>query len=138
MALHEISIEPDISAIPPFLEWIEDRCREERLADDIVFKMALVLEEAVTNVINHAFADQPPPHAIRVRLEIAVERIVAEIIDNGRPFDPLSRPDPDLARPLADREPGGLGILLMRRMTDRIDYRRTGGDNHLRLEKIRS
>ena len=138
MALHEISIEPDISAIPPFLEWIEDRCREERLADDIVFKMALVLEEAVTNVINHAFAEQPPPHAIRVRLEIAIERIVAEIIDNGRPFDPLSRPDPDLSRPLAEREPGGLGILLMRRMTDRIDYRRNGGDNHLRLEKIRS
>ena len=138
MASHEISIEPDISAIPPFLEWIEDRCREDGLGDDLVFKMALVLEEAVTNVINYAFSDLPPPHVIRVRLDVGIERIAAEITDNGRPFDPLASPDPDLSRPLAERNPGGLGILLMRRMTDRIEYRRSEGGNRLRLEKTRS
>jgi serine/threonine-protein kinase RsbW len=137
MALHEISVEPDISALPPLIEWVEGRCREHGLADDITFKMALILEEAVTNVINHAFADLPPPHMIRVRLDIAIERIIAEVVDNGRPFDPLARPDPDLARPIDERQPGGLGILLMRRMTDRIEYRRSNGDNRLLLEKAR-
>jgi serine/threonine-protein kinase RsbW len=137
MASHEISVEPDISALPPLLEWIEDRCRADGLADEITFKMALVLEEAVTNVINYAFSDLPPPHVIRVRLDIAIERIVAEIVDNGRPFDPVARSEPDLSRPLEQRVPGGLGILLMRRMTDRIEYRRSDGDNRLRLEKSR-
>jgi len=98
MASHEISVEPDISAVAPLVEWIEGRCRENGLADDITFKMALILEEAVTNVINHAFADLPPPHMIRVRLDIAIERIVAEVVDNGHPFDPLARPDPELSR----------------------------------------
>ena len=137
MAAHEISVEPDISAVAPFLEWIEGRCRADGLADDITFKMTLVLEEAVTNVINHGFADLPPPHLIRVRLDIALERIVAEVVDNGRPFDPLARAGPDLSRPLDERLPGGLGILLMRRMTDRMEYRRGNGDNRLRLEKTR-
>lgn len=137
MASHEISVEPDISAVAPLIEWIEGRCRENGLADDTTFKMALILEEAVTNVINHAFADLPPPHMIRVRLDIAIERIVAEVVDNGRPFDPLAGPDPDLSRPIQEREPGGLGILLMRRMTDRIEYRRSNGDNCLLLEKAR-
>ena len=138
MAAHEISVEPDISALPPLLEWIEGRCREDGLADDVTFKMTLVLEEAVTNVINHGFADLPPPHLIRVRLDIALERIVAEVVDNGRPFDPLARADPDLSRPLEERVPGGLGILLMQRMTDRIEYRRSNGDNRLWLEKTRA
>ena len=137
MASHEISVEPDISALPPLLNWIENRCRQEGLADDLTFKMALVLEEAVTNVINYAFSDRPPPHVIRVKLDIAIERIVAEIVDNGRPFDPLARPEPDLSRPIEEREPGGLGIHLMRRMTDRIEYQRKDGDNWLRLEKDR-
>jgi len=137
MASHEISVEPDISAVAPLVEWIEGRCRENGLADDITFKMALILEEAVTNVINHAFADLPPPHMIRVRLDIAIERIVAEGVDNGHPFDPLARPDPELSRSIEERQPGGLGILLMRRMTDRIEYRRSNGDNRLVLEKAR-
>lgn len=137
MASHEISVEPDISALPPLLNWIENRCRQEGLADDLTFKMALVLEEAVTNVINYAFSDRPPPHVIRVKLDIAIERIVAEIVDNGRPFDPLARPEPDLSRPIEEREPGGLGIHLLRRMTDRIEYQRKDGDNRLRLEKDR-
>jgi anti-sigma regulatory factor (Ser/Thr protein kinase) len=137
MASHEISVEPDISAIPPLLEWVEGRCRENGLADDTTFKMALILEEAVTNVINYAFADLPPPHMIRVKLDIAIERIVAEVVDNGRAFDPLARPEPDLSRPIEERDPGGLGILLMRRMTDRIEYRRSNGDNRLLLEKAR-
>jgi anti-sigma regulatory factor (Ser/Thr protein kinase) len=137
MASHEISVEPDISAVAPLVEWIEGRCRENGLADDITFKMALILEEAVTNVINHAFADLPPPHMIRVRLDIAIERIIAEVVDNGHPFDPLARPDPELSRSIEERQPGGLGILLMRRMTDRIEYRRSNGDNRLVLEKAR-
>lgn len=137
MASHEISVEPDISAVPPLLDWVENRCRADGLGDEFTFKMALILEEAVTNVINYAFADRPPPHMIRVRLDIALERIVAEVVDNGRPFDPLSRAEPDLSRPAEERQPGGLGILLMRRMTDRIEYRRSNGDNRLRLEKTR-
>src|SRR5438105_10371160 len=100
MASHEISVDPDISAVAPLVEWVEGRCRADGLADDVTFKMALILEEAVTNVINHAFGDQPPPHMIRVRLDIALERIVAEVVDNGRPFDPLARPEPDLLRPI--------------------------------------
>ena len=138
MVSHEISVEPDISALPPLIEWVETRCREHGLADELTFRMALVLEEAVTNVINYAFSDRPPPHVIRLKLDIAIERIVAEIIDNGRPFDPLARPEPDLSRPIEEREPGGLGIHLMRRMTDRIEYHRHGGDNCLRLEKDRA
>jgi anti-sigma regulatory factor (Ser/Thr protein kinase) len=100
-------------------------------------KLALVLEEAAMNVLSHAFADRPPPHAIRIRLDVGLAEIVAEIVDNGRPFDPSAAPPPDFSIPLAARDPGGLGIHLIRTMMDKVEYRRAGAENILRLAKAR-
>jgi anti-sigma regulatory factor (Ser/Thr protein kinase) len=100
-------------------------------------KLALVLEEAVANVINHGLPGSPPPHHLAVRLEIDADTVAAEVIDNGRPFDPTTVPDPDLASSLEERQLGGLGIHLMRELMDGLDYRRLGDRNTLRLHKTR-
>src|SRR5580704_8964929 len=99
MALHDTAVAPDLSAIPPLIEWVERCCGDDRL-------------------------------------DIAADRCVAEIVDNGHPFDPSAAPPPDLAIPLHQRDPGGLGIHLMRQMTDRVEYRRTEGHNRLRIETV--
>ena len=90
------------------------------------------------NVIDHAFTGRAAPHLITVRLDIAAETFAAEVTDNGHPFDPTAAPDPDLSLPLEQRDPGGLGIHLMRQMMDRLHYQRRDGRNILRLEKARS
>jgi anti-sigma regulatory factor (Ser/Thr protein kinase) len=136
MPRHQIALSPDIAEISRLTEWVEARCGEAGL-DDLAFKLTLALEEAVANVVHHAFAGLPPPHAIEVSLETSAAGIVAEIVDNGRPFDPSAAAQPDLSLPLEQRDPGGLGILLIQRMMDRVDYRRADGRNHLRLEKRR-
>ena len=137
MACDELRLEPHLSEIPRLLDWAEARCRADGVADDLRLKMTLAIEEAVANVINHGLAGSPPPHRIAVRLDITAERIAAEILDNGRPFDPTGAPDPDLSLPLEQREPGGLGIHLIRQLMDRFDYRRCGDRNILRLQKLR-
>jgi anti-sigma regulatory factor (Ser/Thr protein kinase) len=91
----------------------------------------------VANVIAHAFAGRPAPHRLDLRLAIAPASVVVEIVDNGRPFDPTAAPAPDLSTPLECREPGGLGIHLMRALMDRLDYRRDDDANVLRLEMTR-
>ena len=135
MASHHLGVEPQVSEIPRLIDWVEACCGGEGLADQVSFRVALALEEAVTNIICHAFAGMPPPHVITVRLDITARLLTAEITDNGRPFDPTAAPVPDLSLPLEERPAGGLGIHLMRSMMDRIDYRRSGGKNLLRLEK---
>lgn len=138
MAWYEIALPPDIAAIGRLTDWIARSCAAEGLAAEVTFKLTLALEEAVINVVNYAFAELPPPHVIRVRLEIGAEALAAEVIDNGRAFDPSTVPEPDLAAPLELRDPGGLGIHLMRHMVDRVDYRRADGINRLRLETARA
>jgi serine/threonine-protein kinase RsbW len=137
MARHSLSLAPDIALIPRLLDWIEACCAAENVAGDLVFKLALALEEAVANVIDHAFDGIAPPHRIRVRLDLDAERVAAEIVDNGHPFDPSAEPHSDVTLPLDEREIGGLGIHLMRHMMDRVSYHRHRGYNHLRLEKAR-
>jgi anti-sigma regulatory factor (Ser/Thr protein kinase) len=135
MASHELCVEPVVSEIPRLIDWVEACCGADGLPDHLSFKTALALEEAVTNIMKHAFDGVPPPHLITVRLDIAAALLVAEVIDNGRPFDPTTVPAPDLSLPLEQRPTGGLGIHLMRSIMDRIAYRRGNGNNLLRMEK---
>jgi anti-sigma regulatory factor (Ser/Thr protein kinase) len=137
MALHELCIEPRTAEISRLIDWVEEGCHSDGVASEVVFKIKLALEEAVMNVISHAFTSWPLPHQITVRLDITAASVVAEIIDNGRPFDPTAAPGPNLSLPLDQRNPGGLGIHLMRSMTDRIRYQRSESNNILRMEKSR-
>jgi len=137
MQSDELRLEPLISEIPRLIEWVEARCALAGVAGEIAMKLALVLEEAVANVIHHGLPGSPPPHRISVRLDIGADSVAAEVIDNGRPFDPTGAPPPDLSLPLEQRPPGGLGVHLMRELMDGLDYRRSGDSNILRLHKAR-
>jgi serine/threonine-protein kinase RsbW len=66
-----------------------------------------------------------------VRIEFRNGALTATVSDDGRPFDPLSQPSPDIHAPLEDRTIGGLGIHLIRSMMDAVEYRRADGRNHL-------
>ena len=134
MARHQLSLAPELAAIAGFLDWVGECCAADGLPPEAGFRMTLALEEAVTNVMRYAFDGCPLPHRLEVRLDIAAARLVAEVTDNGRPFDPLAQSPPDLSLPIHVREAGGLGIHLIRWMTDRAEYRHEGGLNRLYLE----
>jgi anti-sigma regulatory factor (Ser/Thr protein kinase) len=137
MASYELQVEPQVGEISRLIDWVKVCCGEEGVADEIRFKLTLALEEAVMNVVTHAFAGRPPPYTIVVRLDIADKVLAAEVIDNGKAFDPTTAPLPDFAMPVEQRNPGGLGIHLMRGLMDQLHYSRTDGRNILRLEKQR-
>ena len=62
MPSYRFDVAPDIAEIPRLNDWIETCCGESGVVGDVVFKLTLALEEAVTNVIQHAFTGRPPPH----------------------------------------------------------------------------
>src|ERR1700730_5206515 len=69
MADNSIALAPDIAEIPRLIEWVEGCCRDGAVAGDTAFKVTLALEEAVANVIQHAFDGAPTPHRIEVHLD---------------------------------------------------------------------
>ncbi len=97
---------------------------------EAVHTCSLALEEIVTNVIRYGHADAAA-HAIRFAAEIGKEHVVLRFEDDGRAFDPLAAPPPALDRPYEERPIGGLGIHLVRKLAERIEYERSGGLNKL-------
>ena len=95
-------------------------------------RLRLAVEEAVANTINYGEAT-----AIILNATISDEEICLTIDDDGVPFDPTAAVTVDLSIPADQRPPGGLGIILLRKMTDRLAYQRTSGHNILTLFKKR-
>ena len=99
------------------------------LAGEDLFAVELATEEAVVNVFKYAY-----PHGegkIRLRCMEDGDRFVIEVTDWGVPFDATALPDPDLT--LEERPVGGLGIYLIKKMTDEMRYTRQDGQNILSL-----
>ncbi|MDE2817363.1 MAG: ATP-binding protein [Chloroflexota bacterium] len=111
---------------------IEDFALEADWPLDLAFKVNLALEEIVINVMNYGHDDGL--HEIDITLTTEEDSLTIEIVDDGRPFDPLhDAPIPDVNAELEDRNIGGLGIHFVRKMMDDVRYRREEGKNHLTL-----
>ena len=94
----------------------------------------LAIEELVINCIDYGY-DDDKVHTIAIDLSIEDETLTVTFIDDGHPFDPLRAPSPDLSLEAQDRPVGGLGIHLLRQLSDDVSYRRQDGTNRFTLTK---
>ena len=115
-------------------EAIEQFCADHGVPADALFKINVVVEEILTNVIMHGFTDTDR-HEILLTIANDCGQIVVEVADDGVAFDPLQAPPPDLTSAIEDRKIGGLGIHFVRTMMDGAAYRRENGRNHLTIRK---
>ncbi|MGA7687811.1 MAG: SpoIIE family protein phosphatase [Jiangellales bacterium] len=107
---------------------IAEFTEKHNLAPDLVAKVQMALDEIVTNVLTHGGGD-----TLTVEVVLIPGWLVTTIIDDGRPFDPLTAPTPDTELPLEQRQVGGLGIHLVRTMMDEVEYAYRDGCNVLTL-----
>lgn len=98
-----------------------------------IYRLELVLEEALMNQIRHAFPDGRPDHWLRLGAQVVSDTVVLTFTDQGLPFNPLARSAPVFPTRLEDATPGGLGILLTRKYVQSAHYLREGEQNRLTL-----
>lgn len=115
------------------VQGLEQFGRDHQLPAAVVQAADLALEEHLTNLMKYSFPDNRE-HLIKVRFALASHFII-EVEDDGPPFNPLEVPAVDITLPLDRRPIGGLGIHLMRRFMDEIEYHSEGGRNVLRMRK---
>lgn len=113
---------------------LESLGREHGFPAKVLHDIQLAAEEHLTNILNYAFTDQTD-HKIAIRLMVDDSALRIEVEDDGRPFNPLDHPMPDLSPPLDARPIGGLGIHMMKKSTDRLEYRRVADKNVLTMVK---
>jgi sigma-B regulation protein RsbU (phosphoserine phosphatase) len=104
------------------------------MTDEIRRRINMVFDELLNNVISYGFDDERE-HAIDVHVGLERQRLVIEIMDDGRPFNPFSQETPDTTLPLEARSIGGLGIHLVQTVMDDVTYERRIDKNLVRLVK---
>lgn len=143
------AVAPERSALPRFdefvigadgadvrraAEWLDTVCRQRNVPQAHIERLTLCLHEVLANVIAHGgTAALAAP--IRLRFEVGLDQDCGKasvtVADAGMAFNPLSAPEKRLPKTLGEASPGGLGLVMVRRCSDWLDYRHEDGHNHL-------
>ncbi len=97
--------------------------------------MSVALDELLNNTIAYGFAGRSSGE-VCIEVELRADRLCATLSDDAGPFNPLDAPAPDTALSVEEREVGGLGIHLVRRMMDEVSYQRRADRNVVSLAKL--
>lgn len=123
-----------IEEIARMVTFIDELSEELSLSAEDSFNIHLAMEEAVSNVIMYAYP-QDEEHELTIVVRHVDNRLIFKIIDSGKEFDPTQQPDADITLSLEERPIGGLGIFLIRRIMQQVEYHRVDGKNILTMIK---
>jgi anti-sigma regulatory factor (Ser/Thr protein kinase) len=111
---------------------LREAVRKHRLGPGPSYKVDLVFEEIVSNIVRHG-CPRDANCTIELAAEFRASGVVLAFTDDGRPFDPRAYAIPDFPVRLEDAGRGGLGLLLVRKASSVIDYERTADLNRLTI-----
>jgi serine/threonine-protein kinase RsbW len=114
--------------------FLNELAEDWSLSESLVFSLNLALEETLTNIIDYGF-DDDGKHTIEIYFKKSDNELSISIIDDGYEFDPTLVADPDITVSAEDRSIGGLGIFLIRKIMDKVEYQRKENRNYLTLTK---
>ncbi len=130
----EISITNELGEIDRVNDAFNEFAEQCDIPMPVSLKVNLVFDELLNNVISYAYGDEEE-HSIKVIMERSGERLLISISDDGLPFNPFTREDPDTTLSLEDREICGLGIHLVKKTMDEATYQRRHNSNIVTLIK---
>lgn len=127
------SLNSDISELKVLAEKIEVFGSDNGISGKTVFELNLVLDELFTNLVSYGCRSDK--HKFDLIMELKAGIITIWIEDDGKKFNPLDAPEPDMECACEERRIGGLGIHFMRKMMDSIEYAWENKKNKLTLTK---
>jgi len=130
----DLELAADPSALARLATTLETFGEANDLPTQAVLHLNLCLDELITNIISYAY-EAPAGHRIQLDLVLEGGLLRGELTDDGRPFNPLQAPAPDLDADLDQRRIGGLGIHFVKTLMDHVDYRRQAGLNRVTFQK---
>ena len=128
-----LTVRADAAAVPQMEDFVAAFAAQHGLEADDTARISILLEELLTNLAKHGYPARSEPGVAEIGLELEGTRLTIELVDDGRAFDPFAQPAPNLDLPPEDRPLGGLGIPILRALTEEAHYRRSHDRNVVRL-----
>lgn len=132
----QIIVPAQINYLPVLRNFISRIASKYRLSKSEVNALTISIDEACTNIIKHGYRNIQPG-SITMNVHIKNNSLEVELIDHGISFDPNQVSDPNISQYIQNGKKGGLGIFIMKKFLDDIQYMSSEKVNILRLIKFR-
>ncbi|MBI4858055.1 MAG: ATP-binding protein [Acetobacterium woodii] len=134
--MKKLTVNASTENLSKVLEFIDDELEVLDASMKIIFLIGLAVEEIYVNIVRYAYT--PNGGKVTIELEHHDEPSQLEIrfIDQGNPFNSLDNAEPDITLSAEEREIGGLGILMIKKTMDTVNYAFENNENRLTIKKI--
>ena len=133
--MKELTVNAVLENIPSVTAFIDSQLEAVDCPIKAQMQIDVAIDELFSNIARYAYPDGRGHATVRFVFDEANRTISLIFADSGIPFNPLEQQEPDVNKPLAERPIGGLGIFLVRKTMDAVDYRREDGQNILTIQK---
>ena len=132
---NELELEAAAENLAEVQAFVDERLERTDCTPKAQMQIAVAVEEIFINIASYAYA--PDKGKATVRVEVSEDPVTVTItfVDHGMPYDPLAREDPNISLPAEQRDAGGLGIFMTKKIMDDVIYEYKDGQNILTLKK---
>lgn len=129
-SIERLQVKPAVENLVQVTEFVEGILTTEKISAKIIAQVNVAVDEIFSNIARYSEATMAT-----VECEVRDDKVILQFSDDGIPYDPTQKPDPQTTLPLEDREIGGLGILMVKKSMDQLDYNYEAGRNILTIHK---
>ena len=133
--MKEMTIDAAVENIPAVTAFVEEQLEQYNCPMKAQMQIDIAIDELFSNIAQYAYTPNTGKATVRVEVTENPMAVVITFIDNGVPYDPLAKADPDITKSADEREIGGLGIFMVKKSMDEITYEYKDGQNILKIKK---
>ena len=133
--MKEIVVEATIESIPRVTAFVDEQLEQLECPMKTQMQVDVAIDELFSNIAHYAYNPEIGSATVRVEVMEDPLAVVITFIDNGVPYDPLAKEDPDITLSVEERGIGGLGIYMVKKTMDDVSYEYKDGQNILRIKK---
>lgn len=133
----ELRLQANTENLEQVMGFVEEQLAHTGCDTKALMQVQMAVEEIYVNIANYAYSPSAGMATVRVEVEkqAELEQAVITFIDRGVPYNPLEREDPDVSLSAEERPVGGLGIYMVKKSVDSVEYKHKDGENVLILRK---
>ncbi len=133
--MKELVIDALTENLPQVLGFVDEQLEAAQCPVKIQMQIDIAVEEIFVNIAHYAYEQEVGTAAVRVEVTNEPPAVQITFIDQGIPYDPLAKADPDVTLSIEERQIGGLGIFMVKKTMDDVEYKYLDGHNVLTLKK---
>lgn len=133
--MRELTVDATLESIPVITEFVDEQLIQLDCPMKAQAQIDIAIDELFSNIVHYAYHPGVGPATVRVEVVDEPLSVVITFIDQGVPYDPLAKADPDVTLSAEEREIGGLGIYIVKKNMNEITYEYKDGRNILRIRK---